>query len=213
MFTSRAEYRLLLREDNAADRLMPIGRELGLVSDDAWSRYEFFADELQQGMEYLASESVLGKDAVNEVMKKIGNAPIKDRRITFAELLKRPEIQFKEIEMIASAFGTKVPAFSAAATERMETEIKYSGYLERQEVEAKRLSRYEDWVLPRDTDYQSINGLSFEDKEKLSAVKPHSIGQASRISGVTPVAITILMTYLSALKKGQPLGSQRSSTL
>ena len=198
MFTSRAEYRLLLREDNAADRLMPIGRKLGLVSDEKWSRFESFKEDLEEGMAWLESESVVGSDTLNRALKECKSSPIKDRRISFKELLKRPEINISALKKISLATEKNAPKLSGRVFERLETEIKYAGYLDRQTIEAKRLTKYEDLKLPSDLDYKKVKGLSTEDREKLLKVKPHSIGQASRISGVTPVAMTVLMTHLNS---------------
>ena len=202
MFTSRAEYRLLLREDNAADRLMPTGRKLGLVSDEKWARFEAFKTDLEEGMSWLESESVVASERLNEALKACKSSPIKDRRITFKELLKRPEINMAALKKISIATEKNAPKLSGRVFERLETEIKYAGYLDRQTIEAKRLTKYEDLKLPSDLDYTSVKGLSTEDREKLLKVKPHSIGQASRISGVTPVAMTVLMTHLNS--KTQP---------
>tara|TARA_R110002096_G_scaffold408075_1_gene606957 strand:+ start:60329 stop:62272 length:1944 start_codon:yes stop_codon:yes gene_type:complete len=201
MFTSRAEYRLILREDNAADRLMPIGRALGLVDDERWSRFEAFGRDLSESREAMASLSVTGTDAVNARLCEVGSAAIKDKRCNFEELLKRPELRYEHLLAIAEAGGLTLPAVAPDVAERMETEIKYAGYLKRQTVEAQRLSRFENLRLPDDLDYNGIRGLSNEDVEKLSAVRPRSVGQASRISGVTPVAVTVIMTHLDMARR------------
>ena len=201
MFTSRAEYRLILREDNAADRLMPIGRALGLVDDERWSRFEAFGRDLNESREAMASLSVTGTDAVNARLAEVGSAAIKDKRCNFEELLKRPELRYEHLLAIAEAGGLTLPAVAPDVAERMETEIKYAGYLKRQTVEAQRLSRFENLRLPDDLDYNGIRGLSNEDVEKLSAVRPRSVGQASRISGVTPVAVTVIMTHLDMARR------------
>ncbi len=201
MFTSRAEYRLILREDNAADRLMPIGRALGLVSDERWSRFESFGQALAESREAMATLSVTGTDAVNDRLATIGSAAIKDKRCSFEELLKRPELRYSHLRAIAEAGGLTLPEVAPDVAERMETEIKYAGYLKRQTVEAERLSRFENLRLPDDLDYKGIRGLSNEDVEKLSAARPRSVGQASRISGVTPVAVTVIMTHLDMARR------------
>lgn len=201
MFTSRAEYRLILREDNAADRLMPIGRALGLVDDARWSRFEDFGRSLDESRKAMATLSVTGTGAVNDCLAKVGSAAIKDKRCSFEELLKRPELRFSHLLAIAEAGGLTLPNVAPDVAERMETEIKYAGYLKRQTVEAERLSRFENLILPDDLDYQGIRGLSNEDVEKLSAVRPRSVGQASRISGVTPVAVTVIMTHLDMARR------------
>jgi len=201
MFTSRAEYRLILREDNAADRLMGVGRALGLVDDSRWSRFEAFGRALVDAREAMRTLSVTGTDAVNERLAAVGSSGLKDKRSTFEELLKRPELRYEHLAAIAEAAGLQVPTVDPDVAERMETEIKYAGYLKRQTVEAERLSRFEDLLLPDDIDYGSIHGLSNEDVEKLTKVRPRSVGQASRISGVTPVAVTVIMTHLDMARR------------
>lgn len=201
MFTSRAEYRLILREDNAADRLMPIGRALGLVDDDRWSRFESFGRALGEARDYMLATSVTGTDAVNARLADIGSAAIRDRRCSFSELLKRPELRYEHLPAIAAAADLQVPDVAPDVAERLETEIKYSGYLKRQKVDAERLARFEDLLLPGDLEYDKIRGLSNEDVEKLSAARPRSVGQASRISGVTPVAVTVIMTHLDMARR------------
>ncbi|MBL4637586.1 MAG: tRNA uridine-5-carboxymethylaminomethyl(34) synthesis enzyme MnmG [Kofleriaceae bacterium] len=201
MFTSRAEYRLLLREDNAADRLMPIGRALGLVDDTRWARFEEFGRSLRAAQESVLAMSVTGTDAVNAQLVKQGSSPLHNRRCTLEELLKRPELRYEHLAAIADAAQITVPELSPDIAERLETEIKYSGYLKRQKVDAERLARFEDLLLPQDLDYSAIHGLSNEDVEKLSQARPRSIGQASRISGVTPVAVTVIMTHLDLARR------------
>lgn len=219
MFTSRAEYRLILREDNAADRLMPIGRQLGLVDDERWRRFEHFRAVLGQLDTWVTSCSVVGRPAVNECLRSRGSAPLDNRRATLAELLRRPELGWHDIVAIAASDDKRPPdpgeilPDSARdlvhwASERIETEHKYAGYLRRQQKEARRLARFEDVRLPEDMDYGIIRGLSNEIVEKLSEVKPRSLGQASRISGVTPVAVSILMTHLNLTSERAEQGAR-----
>jgi tRNA uridine 5-carboxymethylaminomethyl modification enzyme len=201
MFTSRAEYRLILREDNAADRLMPIGRALGLVDDERWRRLERFQADVASAREQIRRSHLTGTPAVNDRLAACGSSPIADRRVSFEELLKRPELGWHDVAAIASAGGQMAPDVHPLVAERLETETKYAGYLRRQETEAGRLARFDDVVLPAEIDYGSVRGLSSEVIEKLSAVRPRSIGQASRISGVTPVAVTALMTHLDLVHR------------
>jgi len=196
MFTSRAEYRLLLREDNTAERLLPIGRRLGLVDDERWRRFEAYSRALEAELERVERASITATDAVNDTLRRFGSAPIKDRRVTLAELLRRPELGFEQVAAVAEAGGLVSSAVPADIGERVETEVKYAGYLKRQEQEAQRLARFEHLRLPDDLDYAGIRGLSNEVVEKLTSMRPRSIGQAARISGVTPVAVTIVMTHL-----------------
>ena len=201
MFTSRAEYRLLLREDNAADRLLAIGRQLGLVGDVRWRRFEEFQRALAADKARIEQASVLPSPSLNDRLAAAGSTPIKDRRVTLAELLRRPELDYAAVAEIAAIGGVAASEVAPAVAERVEIELKYAGYLRRQESEASRLARFEDVRLPDDMDYTSIPGLSSEVVEKLSAVRPHSLGQAARVSGVTPVAVSVLMTYLNLARK------------
>ena len=201
MFTSRAEYRLLLREDNAAERLMPIGRKLGLVDDERWRVYCDRAKALQTHRELVSTLAVKPSAAVNDALVRAGSAPIADRRLTLSELLRRPEIGYSDAVAIAAAGGHDVPDPGEAVRERIETELKYAGYLGRQEQQAARLRRMEDITMPEDLDYASMSGLSNEAIEKLAAQRPRTLGQASRISGVTPAAVTLLYTQLNILRR------------
>jgi tRNA uridine 5-carboxymethylaminomethyl modification enzyme len=202
MFTSRAEYRLILREDNAACRLMPIGRALGLIGDQRWQRFERFRADLAAHGERLHTASVAPTDAANACLAARGSAPLK-RRTTLIDLLRRPELGFADVAAVAEAGGLTAVDVDPRVAERIEIEAKYAGYLDRQEQDAARLARFEDVRLPQDLDYARIRGLSREAVEKLTQAQPRSLGQAARISGVTPAAVTILMTHLDLDRKRQ----------
>lgn len=203
MFTSRAEYRLILREDNTADRLLPIGRELGLVDDARWARFERFRADLAVEEERIHAVSVLPSAGLDDELAQRGSSPIANRRITFAELLRRPELSYADVRRAMVRGGAADAEVDPLVAERVETEIKYAGYLRRQQTEAARLAKYEQVVLPDDLDYATIRGLSAEIVEKLTSSRPRSLGQASRISGVTPVAVSVLMTYLNSRRNRQ----------
>jgi len=196
MLTSRAEFRLLLREDNAVDRLMPIGRKLGLISDERWRQFEAWRAEVDAAFARARDASVLGTDAVNAALATFGSSPITNRRATLAELYKRPELDWRAIEQIASAGGIAAWTGSDAALERVEIELCYDGYLRRQEADAAKLAKADNVKVPDGIDYRGIPGLSNEVVEKLEQIRPRSVGQASRISGVTPAAVAILMTHI-----------------
>ena len=201
MFTSRAEYRLLLREDNAAERLMPIGRELGLVDDDRWRTFCALRDAIAAHRELFESAHVKPTDAANDKLRSLGSSPLVDRRASLAELMRRPELGYREVVEVAGAAGIDVPAVSQGVSERVETELKYAGYLSRQATEARRLQRLEAMALPGDLDFGQISGLSNEVVEKLERQRPRSLAQASRISGVTPAAVTLLYTHLNLMRR------------
>jgi tRNA uridine 5-carboxymethylaminomethyl modification enzyme len=209
MLTSRAEFRLLLREDNAVDRLMPIGRELGLVDDDRWRVFEGWQRELASAHDRAARASVTGTPAVNAELAKHGSSPLVGTRATLAELLRRPELDWRAVEAIAAAGGLAAAVgVSEAALERVEIELSYEGYLRRQEADAAKLQRADNVRVPDELDYRAIAGLSREAVEKLEAIRPRSVGQASRISGITPAAIAILLTHIGlAQRKRAAAGS------
>ncbi len=210
MMTSRAEFRLLLREDNTADRLMPIGRRLGLIDDARWRAYEAWCSELAAAHDRAARASVLGTDAVNAQLARFGSAPVVGRRATLAELLRRPELDWRAVEQIACAGGVAAGDAGPAALERLEIELCYEGYLRRQEVDAARLARADGMLVPTALDYRDIPGLSNEVVEKLEAIRPRSVGQASRISGVTPAAVAILLTHIGLVERRKAAVASRS---
>jgi tRNA uridine 5-carboxymethylaminomethyl modification enzyme len=201
MLTSRAEFRLLLREDNAADRLMPTGRALGLIDDARWAKFQAWQAEVATGFERARTVGVTGTDAVNAQLAAFGTAPISNRRVMLAELYKRPELDWRAVEQIAAAAGIGAWSGSEAALERIAIEISYEGYLRRQEADAVRLQKADGVRVPDEIDYKTIPGLSREVVEKLEAIRPRSIGQASRISGVTPAAVAILLTHLDLQRR------------
>ncbi|TQI78030.1 tRNA uridine 5-carboxymethylaminomethyl modification enzyme [Serratia fonticola] len=192
MFTSRAEYRLMLREDNADLRLTEKGRELGLVDDERWARYCEKLEHIEQERQRLRdiwvhphSENV---DQVNVLLK----APL-SREVNGEELLRRPEMDYAQLTAVA-AFSPALEDTQAA--EQVEIQVKYEGYIARQQDEIEKQQRNENTVLPLDLDYRQVSGLSNEVIAKLNDHKPNSIGQASRISGITPAAISILLIWL-----------------
>ena len=211
MFTSRAEYRLLLREDNTACRLLAVGRRLGLVDDERWRGYEEFRAALEAARERAERLALGPSEAVNDRLRALGSSPIQDRRVTLTELLRRPELAWCDVAAVAGGAGLLLPPLQPEVAERLETEIKYEGYLARQESDARRLGRFEEVALPDDLDYAAIPGLSHEAIEKLSARRPRSLGQASRISGVTPVAVTLLWTHLDAARRRRAAGQDATT--
>jgi tRNA uridine 5-carboxymethylaminomethyl modification enzyme len=210
MMTSRAEFRLLLREDNTVDRLMPIGRRLGLIDDARWRAYETWCGELAAAHERAMRASVVGTDAVNAQLARFGSAPVVGRRATLAELLRRPELDWRAVEQIGDAGGVARSCASPAALERLEIELVYEGYLRRQEADAAKLARADGVLVPAAMDFREIPGLSNEVVEKLEAIRPRSVGQASRISGVTPAAVAILLTHIGLVERRKAEIASRS---
>lgn len=192
MFTSRAEYRLLLREDNADLRLTETGRQLGLVDDERWARFGEKLENIELERQRLRSTWVnptsVGVDAVNAVI----SAPL-SREASGEDLLRRPEMDYATL----TALEAFAPALAdAQAAEQVEIQVKYAGYIARQQDEIEKQLRHENTPLPADLDYRQVNGLSNEVIAKLNDHKPTSIGQASRISGITPAAVSILLVWL-----------------
>lgn len=192
MFTSRAEYRLMLREDNADLRLTEAGRELGLVDDARWARFNEKLESIELERQRLRDIWVHPKsECVAEVNSVISAALTKEA--SGEDPLRRPEMTYQQL-MTLKHFA---PALAdAQAAEQVEIQVKYEGYIARQQEEIDRQLRNENTVLPVDLDYQQVSGLSNEAIAKLNDHKPGSIGQASRISGITPAAISILLIYL-----------------
>ncbi len=195
MFTSRAEYRLLLREDNADLRLMPLGRRIGLVDDNAWGLFERKQQEISRGLEMIRRIKLRPGAELNNWLKSLGSKPIR-QQVSIEDILRRPELDLKAV---AERY-TELKDLSPEVACQVEIETKYSGYVARQEAEIAKFRKWESVRLPYDLDYKNIPGLSNEIKEKLSAQKPDSLGRASRISGITPAAITAVQIYLK--KKG-----------
>jgi tRNA uridine 5-carboxymethylaminomethyl modification enzyme len=195
MFTSRAEYRLLLREDNADLRLREKGRSVGLVNDLDYSGFVAKKEKIRREFEILDKKILYPTPETNDRLKDLGSASIK-KPVSLKELLRRPEISYPELRVFYDG-GDEV---EAAVAEEVENQVKYAGYIQRQEEQVIRLRKLEGLKLPSDLDYKSIPGLTKEIIEKMQKIKPHSLGQASRISGVTPVAISILMIYLKKTK-------------
>ncbi|MBW3733836.1 tRNA uridine-5-carboxymethylaminomethyl(34) synthesis enzyme MnmG [Aeromonas dhakensis] len=192
MFTSRAEYRLLLREDNADLRLTAIGRELGLVDDERWSKFNAKMEQVEQERQRMRSTWIHPQHPSLEAVNALVNTPL-TREQSLEELLRRPEVTYDAL-MAIEGVG---PALSdSAAADQVEIQIKYAGYIERQHDEVEKQLRNENTLLPLNMNYRDVNGLSNEVIAKLNDAKPQTIGQASRISGITPAAISILLVHL-----------------
>ncbi len=200
MFTSRAEYRLQLREDNADMRLTEIGRKLGLVDDARWAAFSTKLDAVSREQERLKKTFVQPANLTVEKMTALFGKPLEHEYSLF-ELLRRPEVSYQDVLSLgADGLGEVEPA----VREQVEIAAKYQGYIDRQTDEVARSRDQENTRLPSDLDYREIHGLPIEAQQKLNAQKPETIGQASRISGITPAAISLLLVYLkrqSRIKK------------
>ncbi|MGB8411725.1 MAG: tRNA uridine-5-carboxymethylaminomethyl(34) synthesis enzyme MnmG [Candidatus Binatus sp.] len=193
MFTSRAEYRLLLREDNADRRLSPIGERLGLLDASAGARVRAKTEAVRREIERLKSALIPATDEVNAALAASGSTPIA-QPVRAIELLKRPEIAY-DIVLKMSGVDSELNLDEAA---ELETEIKYEGYVRRQADAVERFSRLEDTAIPDWVDFKGVMGLSTEVSERLSAVRPRSLGQAARMPGITPAAISILAVHIKS---------------
>jgi tRNA uridine 5-carboxymethylaminomethyl modification enzyme len=192
MFTSRAEHRLVLREDNADERLMPRGRALGLIDDVTWASYEARQSALVETLERLGTESLAPTLDVNEALRALGSSPL-EKRATLSDLVRRPELGMDALLELGVAWLGDVPW---VVRHTAEIRIKYAGYIERQNKQIGRFRHLEDQILPTDFDYATVHGLSHEARSQLVGARPRNLGQASRIQGVTPASITALMVHL-----------------
>jgi tRNA uridine 5-carboxymethylaminomethyl modification enzyme len=194
MFTSRAEYRLVLREDNADLRLREKGYQLGLVNEEDYARYLEKKTTIEREMGRLKAVKITPHKQINDTLLSLGSTPIKNTT-SLEELLRRPELSYEAI----SVFDPNHPKVAPVIAQEIEIQIKYQGYIERQEEQIARFRKMERLKIPANLDFKSIPSLSTEVKEKLSKIQPLSLGQASRISGITPAALSILMIYLKKL--------------
>ena len=200
LFTSRAEYRLLLREDNADLRLRAIGRRIGLVDEHAWEQFQRKERCIHETIAQLTEQRIKALPAINDALARKGSTPL-TQALTSAELLRRPELKLPDLVELISLTGTATPLpdDALAYQEEIELQIKYSGYIQRQEEQIGRFRKLERIELPEDLEYLGLPGLSNEVVEKLTRVRPRSLGQASRISGVTPAALSVLQVHLKRL--------------
>jgi tRNA uridine 5-carboxymethylaminomethyl modification enzyme len=191
MFTSRVEYRLILREDNADLRLSNIGYELGLISKPDYLKVRKKIDAIKEGINILKATRVKPTPEINKKLEALKTRPLK-KSVLLEELLKRPEINLKDLQSL-NHLNLGIPEF---ACPQVEIEVKYAGFIQRQIAEVEKFKHLEKIKLPLDLDYSHISALSREIREKLNSFRPLNLGQASRISGVTPAAISLLMVYL-----------------
>lgn len=192
MMTSRSEYRLLLRQDNADERLMPIGHKLGLINDDTYSAYIKREEQKNAEIGRLNTVFLAPGEEINALLESAGTAPL-STGIRLSELIKRPQVSY---DMLAP-FDKERPPLSHSVREKVEVEIKYEGYIARQKAQVNEMLRLEGKKIPENIDYNDVYGLRLEAREKLDKVRPTDIGQASRISGVSPADVSVLLIYLS----------------
>ncbi|MBO7520341.1 MAG: FAD-dependent oxidoreductase, partial [Clostridia bacterium] len=192
MMTSRSEYRLLLRQDNADERLMPTGHEIGLVSDKVYGEMLKERELKLSEIKRIKGVFLPPTEALNELLSSLGTAEVTSG-INLADLIKRPQISYKDL----APFDKTRPVLPDRVCEKVEIEIKYEGYINRQAKQVEEMKRLEDRKIPDNIDYNHIHGLRLEAREKLTKIRPESVGRAGRISGVSPADISVLLVYLS----------------
>ncbi len=188
MMTSRSEYRLLLRQDNADERLMPKGREIGLIDEDTYNKFLQRKAMKEEEINRLRHSTVAPGEKINEILERLGTTPL-STGIKLSELIKRPEVSYFDLAEVDPCR----PDLPYEVALKAETEIKYEGYISRQQAQVDDMLRLENRKLPENIDYMSVEGLRLEAREKLSKIRPENIGQASRISGVSPSDVTVLL--------------------
>ena len=195
MMTSRSEYRLILRQDNADTRLTPFGRKIGLISDSRWESFNKKQEEIKAEYKRLKKTVISPSEELNEILVSRETSPV-TTGIRLINLIKRPQLDYDSLKSIDKTR----PDLDPNIFEQVEIEVKYEGYIKRQEAQIEQMRRLENKSLPKKTDYSTIAGLRLEAQEKLNKIKPQNIGQASRISGVSPADISVLVIWLSQLK-------------
>lgn len=198
MMTSRSEYRLLLRQDNADVRLTPLGRRIGLIGDERWRRFKEKKRQKEQERKRLKETVISPSKEVNELLVSCETTPI-TTGVRFIDLLRRPQLSYQKLTPI----DPTRPLLEQNIFEQIEIEVKYEGYIKRQMAQTEQMRRMENKKLPAGTDYRTLAGLRLEAQEKLNQVRPENIGQASRISGVSPADISVLIIWLSQRKEDQ----------
>ena len=199
MMTSRAEYRLLLRQDNADQRLTPYGRRVGLVTDARWARFTKKQEAIQAVLQQLKDAAVNPSDAVNGRLAEAGIQAI-HTRTTLYELLRRPDVTYETVRE-AFAPDIELPELTDEVRQQVEISITYEGYIKKQLEQVAHMEKLENKLLPEDLDYALVPSLRDEAREKLAAIRPRSVGQASRISGVSPADVSVLLVWLEQQRR------------
>lgn len=193
MMTSRSEYRLLLRQDNADQRLTPLGHELGLINEERWQAYQDKQQQIAQEKKRIEKLTFGPSEALNRMLVEKGTAAL-ETGVHASDLIRRPQLTYQDL----APFDTERPPLADEVTEQVEIQIKYEGYIQKQLMQVEQMRKLESRLLPEDICYEQVIGLRLEAIEKLQRVRPYNIGQASRISGVSPADISVLLIYLSS---------------
>ena len=193
MMTSRSEYRLLLRQDNADQRLTPLGHELGLINEERWQAYQDKQQQIAQEKKRIEKLTFGPSEALNRMLVEKGTAAL-ETGVHASDLIRRPQLTYQDL----APFDTERPPLADEVTEQVEIQIKYEGYIQKQLMQVEQMRKLESRLLPEDICYEQVRGLRLEAIEKLQRVRPYNIGQASRISGGSPADISVLLIYLSS---------------
>jgi tRNA uridine 5-carboxymethylaminomethyl modification enzyme len=202
MFTSRAEYRLSLREDNADMRLTEEGRRLGLVNDERWAHFNRKRDLVESEVERLRSNWINPKTLAMHTAEELLGKQV-EREYSLLDLLKRPQVSYQALMALQKQDGALVagPGLTdVAAAEQVEIQVKYAGYVAKQQEEVEKQAAQESRPIPADLDYDAISSMSIEVRQRLKISRPETVGQASRMSGITPAAISLLLIHIKRLQ-------------
>ncbi|MBR3971385.1 MAG: tRNA uridine-5-carboxymethylaminomethyl(34) synthesis enzyme MnmG, partial [Ruminococcus sp.] len=198
MMTSRSEYRLVLRQDNADKRLTPIGRKIGLVSDSRWERFCKKQEQIEAELKRIKETTLSPTEELNSILVSRETSPVVSG-VSLADLLRRPQISYKDLESV----DKNRPDYPCSVFEQAEIEVKYAGYIKKQLDRVEQVQRMQEKELPAEINYKDISGLRLEAQEKLNKIKPRNIAQASRISGVSPADISVLVIWLTSYRKAK----------
>ncbi len=203
IMTSRAEYRLLLRQDNADQRLTPIGHNIGLVSEERYKKYIGKKQMIDKIMDFMKKTKITPTEDVIKKLKKLGSTDL-NKPVSLNKILRRPEIKFQDLKLFVDDF----PEYTPEVAEQISIQVKYKGYIDRQLSQIKQFKKMEDKKIPENIKYDELENLRTEAREKLKRVNPDSLGQASRISGVSPADISVLMIYLEKENRREKEGNE-----
>ena len=198
MLTARSEYRLFLRLDNADERLTPIGRKIGLVSDDLWEGFQLKMEQKKKEQSRIKSVFIKANDETNKILEKKGIQKLSES-VSVEVFLRRPEVDYSVVELL----DKNTPNLSNDIKSRVEIETKYEGYIKRQKQQIEKLRKLQKYNVPSDMDYLSIINLRLEAREKLSKIRPLNLLQAKQIPGITPTDISTLIIWLEKLKRAE----------
>lgn len=196
MMTSRSEYRLLLRQDNADARLTPIGKELGLIPEERWEMFHMKQEAIKEEQKRVSKLTLSPSEELNQILESKGTTPV-HTGVKMVDLIRRPQIFYDDLKSLDSTR----PELPEEVTEQVEIQLKYQGYIEKQLEQVAHMKKLETKLLPETMDYFSVSGIRRESQEKLDAIRPINLGQASRISGVSPADISVLLIYLEQQKR------------